>query len=412
MEADRLREKELVESEPLVPHRFYNPGKISWYNKRKGQPSYIHIEKTDWHIHFFSSAPGSSPPQGSSINLGFFDEEILDDIWYDEIAARLLDTKGQFIWSASPELYTLKYHELYQRARKELVKEKSQRRVSYFEISLLNNPHLDKEAIDVFQEKLAGSHRAEAKIHGRFMLDKTRVYPEFDEERFKIEPFEIPEDWCCYMAVDPSWKVTAAVLFAVPPPEHELGQHKIVYDEIYLENAIAIDFAETVKEKIDNREFQEFVIDRNMFLQTMVGSGESVGSQYVTAFEHFGIASAVNGCGFSFVIRDEKAGRNYVHKMMKEAPDGRPILLFMDGKVPNLVREIRGYQLKRQGNEYLDQPVKKRDDCADALRYGCSNGLEYVPPKMPVSVNSIDRLMRLFDAQEKSGAAISFGPKT
>jgi hypothetical protein len=413
---DRKRESEAVDADPLIPQRFYDKKDISWYTKRLNQPSMIYLKKSDWTIYFYSSAPGSSPPQGSAINAAWFDEEILDDVWYDEVSARLLSKNGWFLWSASPELSTPKYKDMYDRAVKEarVQADPGKRRISAFQLSLMNNPHLNQEARAGFIEKLQDSQRFASKVHGMFAFDESLVHPEFNEQLFTINAFPIPFNWTLRMAVDPGHAVCCVLFIATPPDnDPQWGGHRILYDELYIRKCDAEQFGLCVKEKTVDLVFHEFIIDQQGFRLTDIGGGRSVGDQYMEQMDKLGIESDINGSGFSFSIKDELAGRMHVKSWLRLMPDGKPKLLIMDGRCPNTVREFTRYQKQRQGGRIIDKPVTTKYHAMDVMRYLAANGCEYVQQAIretPTKMSHYEWLMSPDSPRKRANqAVIAFG---
>ncbi len=98
---DFARIKEARQAPPLIPPRQIQS--VAWEDKKAGVPSLVTLHN-GWEIHFFSS--NSAPPHGTQIDLAWFDEEILNQLWYAETAARLVDRNGRFLWSATPQAGT------------------------------------------------------------------------------------------------------------------------------------------------------------------------------------------------------------------------------------------------------------------------------------------------------------------
>ena len=96
---------------PLIDERAVKS--IAWESKKLGVPKKITMHN-GWEIVFYSSE--GPPPNGVDVDLVVFDEEITQKDWYDEMAARLLDRSGRFIWSATPQDSSDSLLSLYERA--------------------------------------------------------------------------------------------------------------------------------------------------------------------------------------------------------------------------------------------------------------------------------------------------------
>jgi hypothetical protein len=414
-EEDRKRENEAFDADPLIPERFYGGKKaISWYTPKLKQPSRVYIEKTDCTIYFFSS--DGDPPQGSAIDIAWMSEELLKSIWYDEVAARLLSRNGWFVWDAAPELSTPKYKDLYDRGVKEarVQADPAKRRISIFHLSLINNPHIDADARQNFIEKMQDSERFATKVYGVFAFDQSLVHPEFNEQRSTINAFPIPFNWTLRMAVDPGHQVCCVLFLATPPDDHpEYGGHRILYDELYIQKCDAEMYGLNVKEKTVGLKFYEFIIDQQGFRLTDIGSGRSVGDQYMEQMEKLEIESEINGAGFSFSIKDELAGRMHVKSWLREMPDGKPKLLIMEGRCYNTIREFRRYQKQRQGGIIIDKPVTTKFHAMDTMRYLAANGCDHVKVatnQAPEKLSHYEWLMSPDSPRKRANqAVIAFG---
>ena len=156
-------------SHPLVPRRFIKD--IAWENKKESLPKLIHLVN-GWEIHFFSSL--GKPPQGSSIDFAWFDEELIDQDWYPEITARLVDRSGYFLWSATPQAGTDQLFALHEEAERQAIFD-GPKRIEEFVIRLKDNTHLTAEQKAEFEAKLSEEER-QVRIEGEFVSLQARVF--------------------------------------------------------------------------------------------------------------------------------------------------------------------------------------------------------------------------------------------
>jgi hypothetical protein len=406
---DLEREAEAKPAPPLIPARCIE--NIAWEDKKNGVPAAVYLT-SGWEIRCFSSL--GKPPNGIDVDLSIFDEEITDPDWYPEIIARLLDRQGKFVWSATPQAGSDELYDLHERAVKErMLFEKGRRQVEEFILLLEDNPHIKEEDKLKFIQNLSEEERR-VRVQGDFAITSFKVYPEFSMPVHGIDLDEIPPHWTRYAAVDPGHQVCAVLFAAVPPPEE--GDMIVLYDELYLREADAIKFAENLKIKVGQDNFQAFIIDRHMAIHTELGRGKTVMQQYSEAMEEFGVKSAGTGSGFILGNDDVSGGIMAVHGAMRVRPDGTPKLRVRRGWLPNFEDEIRRYHKLRVNGVLTDKPNQKRNNhLADATRYLIMYEPQFVRAKAKKKDKAgaikafRDKEKRKSDAQ--GGAGVHLGPK-
>lgn len=72
-------------------------------------------------------------------------------------------------------------------------------------------------------------HRRARLYEGRWVAGEGTVYPEFDDARHVIKPFDIPADWPMYVAIDPGYDCPCAIVWIAVAPN---GCYYCI-DEIY-----------------------------------------------------------------------------------------------------------------------------------------------------------------------------------
>jgi hypothetical protein len=360
---DAGREKEAKLAPPLIPHRFVKS--VSWENKAAGIPNLVNLH-TGWEIAFFSS--DGKPPQGTIIDLAWFDEEIKDGDWYPEIAARLMTRRGRFFWSATPQAGTEQLFALHERAEIEAELEHP----SVVEIVALldDNRHLDELQKKGLYDKLTSEEERRVRIGGEFALLSTKVYPEFSLTAHGCDPFEVPFEWTSFAVIDPGRQVCAVLFASIPPPEDEKhGGHVYLWDELYLRDCDAAKFGREMKPKAGHRPFQAFIIDHHGSRVTDSGSGKSVEQQYSDALRENSVRCARTGHGFIWGSDDVDAGILAVKSWLHIRESGTPKL--------KVFRTLRAFldEMKRYRNardkfgEVIDKPLQRNNHLMDCLRY-------------------------------------------
>lgn len=364
---DLERETEARPAPPLIPPRMIRS--ISWYNKKLGQPEKVTLH-TGWEILFFSSL--GKPPQGTDVDLVWFDEEIEDQEWYPEMVARLADRMGRFIWSATPQAATEQLFDLHCRAEDgdELVEE--------FIIRLRDNPHIAQQAKEQMAAKLSEDERL-IRIEGEFAIHGLKVYPEFRKEIHCCPEFTIPEHWMRLVAIDPGRQVCAALFAAVPPPEE--GDFVYFYDELYIRSADAEKFGQGMELKCRHHSFRVFLIDSHGARIGEIGTGKSVEQQYSRALERHRVSSELTGHGFKWGSDDPEAGRLAFRGWLLVRPDSTTKLRVFRDRCPNFINEIERYHHKRVKGVITDEVEKKRDHLMDCARHLAMYDPKYHKPK-------------------------------
>lgn len=400
--ADAARAHTARPAPALIPKRMI--ADIAWENKKEGVPSKVKLT-TGWEITFFSSL--GKPPQGSDIDLWWFDEEIVDPLWFPEMSARTLDRQGRGIWSATPQAGTEQLYELHERAERERYDYKPS--IQEHVILLADNVHIREEDKQALAKDLSEDDRR-VRIEGEFAIISFRVYPEFNMLVHGKDLDIVPRDWCKYMIVDPGHQVCAVLFVAIPPDDSEV----VAYDELYLRDCDAMKFAINVAVKTKGDAIQASVIDPNMAVHTELGTGKTVGQQYSEALDSQDFAAIGTGVGFILGCDDTDAGLLAVHGLLRMGPDGKPRFRVIRGRCPHLEDEFKRYVKKRQAGVVIDQPNnRKNNHLMDNLRYLALFNPRWVKPRVgkPRQSPAMVAFRKKREKQKSQrGSTINLGP--
>jgi len=371
---DLARKAETRPSPPLIPARMIK--EVAWENKKEQIPVLVRLTN-GWEIHFFSSL--GKPPQGSAIDLWWFDEEIVDPEWFPELSGRVLDRRGRGIWSATPQAGTDQLFELHEKAEKErLHKPKEERLVEEFVALLSDNPHIGEKEKQIFEEMLDDEGKR-VRIGGDFALLGYKIYPQFNMSIHGIRDTMPDRNWCYYAYVDPGHSVCAVLFVAIPPPD--LPSMNLLYDELYIPECNAWKFADAMKHKTEGICFQEFVMDRHMAIHTELGIGKTVMQQYSEELAKRGVKSVATVSSFRLASDNIEAGIMAVQGLLRIRDDGTPKLRVAYDRLPNFEYEIRRYHRKRVGGVITDKPDAKRSNhLMDNLRYMAMHDPRWIQP--------------------------------
>lgn len=378
----KAREAEWEPSPPMIPKRLIKD--ISWESKKDNIWSKVTLYNDNEILAFPS---GGEPPNGVDVDLVLMDEEIIHRGWYPEMSMRLLDRKGRFVWSATPQNGNEQLWDLSKEA--EDCKDQENPRVQEFYMSLDANPHIDENQKKVAAEKF--KHNPEeyrVRILGEFALQSFKVFPSYNSQihgfDMKLLGGQIPSDWTKYMAVDPSVKRAAALFGACPPPTSEfyrrLGIRLLIYGEVIVSDSDARKFVEAIEPFMSGSLFQRFIIDGHGSKPRNAGTGMSNVHYYRTEFERKGYRSVETDSSFKWGS-DNIMGRVAAVRMALTIQNGAPALRVATGCVPMFEYEIGRYLRKRNNGFVQDEPDDRKDaDLMVCLQYLVADDPQWAEP--------------------------------
>lgn len=370
---DKARESEAKPAPPIIPPRLVES--VAWENKKESVPRKV-VLRNGWEISFFTS--GGKPPQGMDVDIVWFDEEITDPDWLPEMLARLLDRRGRFWWSATPQAGTDQFLMLSERAEEQRGWKKPQ--VEEFKFKTADNIHFSEEDRETLAADLTEEERA-VRLEGEFAALGFLMYPEFSMKVHGVDmPDGIPADWARYASIDPGNQVCAVLFAAVPPPS--FGDYVYFYDEIYIRNADIRKFGAAMKSKCQGQSIEAFIIDEHGSRRSEM-IGKTIRQQFSDELRRQDVASVRTKYGF-WSGSDDVLGRTMAFRSWLRPRDSAPPKLrVVRGMLPNFEHEIKYYRRRKIKNVVLDEPDARRnnhqmDNCGYLAH--CRQ-LRYVKPK-------------------------------
>jgi hypothetical protein len=365
---------------PLLPTNLIKG--VAWEDKKSGIPRKVLLHN-GWELLFFSSV--GEPRQGIDVDAAWFDEEIDHPSWYTETSARIIDRKGFFYWTATPQAGTQHLYDLHCRAHELEAAGVEDPPVREFHLTLLENPHLgEKEKRDFAAKLSADEYRI--RVLGDFALLGTRVYAEFAPRGpHGCDAFPIPSDWTRYIAVDPGRQVCAVLFAAVPPPGSPHAGRVFLYDELYIRQATAARFAEELRRKLGDQVVHKAIIDMRAGRITEIGSGVTHEEQYRRALAQAGVFRPGHLTGFTWSTAsggdDVRAGIEAVRAGLHLDAEGRSKWVVFRDSCPMLLWEAERYSYKKLPSGIVtDEPIKANDHLIDCWRYLAMARLPYRRP--------------------------------
>jgi hypothetical protein len=405
------RRLEWHDAPPLIPPDML-AGEPSWYSKNAGQPSIIRL-KNGTNFYFFSME--QAPPRGVPVGLGVFDEEAPGvDKWLSEFRARFISVMGRLIWSSTPESSTPTFYDLKTRSeRPDMAGKSPYKRTEFFELSIHDNPYLPPEGIEAASERLREDdpEAFAAKIDGEWTFRKFLVYPEFDENRHIIEPFDIEWRDSCYAIIDPGRTRNGTLFVALLHPEspHYLPEQPdrlVVFDELWMETAKFKGGEEGYGGIVHNRNdyvginastyakrfakkwtpykhwLEDITFDWKHGAKKEGEFDTEIMEQYREALELVSIIPRLKN--FVRAKHNIDYGIEEVSKHLAPHDNKPPKLVIMRGKAPHLAYEFKKYQRQQlkgaNGRLTPGKPIAKRNEMVDCVRYACCRGYTWVMP--------------------------------
>lgn len=317
----------------------------------------------------FLSAKGSDEArtkfQAAALDLVIIDEEIEEYIW-DELQSRMISTGGCFVISATlVESYDW-IVEL------EGLGEKGDPDVFLTRLRSDKNPYADTKHVNRLK-RLWDEDTQRVRIYGKSARAQGLVYQGFKKSH-RISPFTVPKQWPRYHAFDPGFRISAAIWGTVTP----FGQ-VIVYREYYKSQAelhqVASEFNYIERDEYIDR----LIIDDKSGSKTITGEPGPLTQMSMYHKRYYSPAIKFLHAGVEEVrnwLKITEAEGHYDYKL----DDGSTLSLpsnhrfFVFDNCINFFKEISGYRFKsvkdkKDANEPVDQPVKRRDHLMDCLRY-------------------------------------------
>ncbi len=177
---DLAREDLWTWAPPFIPEEYI--ADIVWHKTNKRVPRQVRLT-SGWVMYWHPS--GGTPRRGIEIDVGWFDEQITNALWFIEVIPRLLRRNGTLIWSATN-----------QTAGEELVK--LHRRVMAGEndvhettLYLEDNPFIS----DAAKQKMRNTYAAmsqedlDVRYYGKWSVFAERIYPLWDMYDLGVDGF-------------------------------------------------------------------------------------------------------------------------------------------------------------------------------------------------------------------------------
>jgi hypothetical protein len=315
---------------------------ISWHNKADEIPAELRLINGN-SVEFKAYEQGRKAFEGRAIDAFYGDEQCKSDseaIW-TEIQARLMDKNGFSAQSMTPII-----PQGWLQERIDGLPETDD--VFYADLNdnrRSRGGYIADEEIDQMISQWPAEVQ-ETRVKGRFAAFAGAVYKTFDRKIHVIEPFEIPQDWARYRAIDWGFNNPFACLWLARDPDRRW----YVYAEHYQARETLAYQAERIKEISGAEKYRVTWADHD--------------AQDRYEFQQLGIPTMP-------AKKDIHLGIEAVQAALKVHKDGKP-RLFIFKNCPHTTREMSGYKWAEgtETKDARDEPLKVNDHTCDCVRYG------------------------------------------
>ena len=246
----------------------------------------------------------------------------------------------------------------------------------FFDVSRVENPFTDA-GYAIWLNSLTGPLR-KAWRDGDWDAFAGMSFPEWNHDRHIIRPFDIPDSWPKWRAVDEG---TAAPFCAGWLTKNMDTKRIYIYREHYQAGLASKQQAEAIK--IGTPPAEEQVIkltyaDPSMFATEKQNKD---GKFFSTADEY-----QKNGVILTRADNNRLAGIRKVHNVLADLADGEPGLQVFEN-CPHLIEQMESLAADKSNPEDVD--TDQEDHAYDMLRYGLTNERAITEPRPKIMQNNI-----------------------
>lgn len=331
---------------------------------KKCSESDVQIITTDGSILTGKSADsGREKFQSASVDLVWIDEEPEVEI-YDECYQRTVDCGGRILLTLTPlkdiasGISTPWVYDLYEKWKQ------GQKDIDFVQLSVLDNPFVPEVEKGKLLERWANHPEERARLYGEFVQRSGMVYNTWKRTIHTIEPFVIPDDWPCWVSIDPSATGTTAGLRAHIAPNNDV----YLTGEYYEKEQVISEHAKNMLVRFGGRAVDFWIIDPKFGTQRNAETHKSNIQLYKEAGVPARLAQVDSDYGLN-------VSREYINAAT--LPAQRKPRLYVFNDLHNFIFEIEHYVWAFYGKGELrglskEKPVKRNDHLQNAFQYLCA----------------------------------------
>jgi hypothetical protein len=306
----------------------------------------------------------------------WIDEQIENEQHFVEAVRGLMRRSGLLLWSATPQTLNDQLWEI-----REMAEADPGGSVAFAcKLLLKDNPFISQEDKEAFYKALSPEDRI-VRWDGEYYRSTLRIYSSFDiMGPHGVDPFPIPDDWACFMVLDPG-RQAAGTLFVAVDPENK---HRWVYDGFELKMTDAGKWADEVARRVRSRVLEAVICDFKAGKQHGMGDHMTIAERWWGELEKRGIAPRMVNrkegmAGFFPGAADIPAREEALLSWMRVREDGpwagTSVLQVFRGQFPELEQQI-----KKASHQHGKRITKYESESLDCLEYAAAEGLWYHKP--------------------------------
>ena len=311
-------------------------------NNSQGVPIMV-IWRTGSITHLMSSEQEDDVFEGTTTGWAWIDEPVRRNIFV-ALKRGMLTTGGHIWLTCTPLDEPWIYEELYIPGVSAADPD-----IGVFEGSSDENIHISEEEKAEFRARLTADE-IEARWYGKFRHLSGRVFKSYNPEIHRIPSFDIPSHWPVYCAIDPHRNKPHAVVFIAVSPQNKF----YICNEIFY--------------KCEILALADYILDissqYNMIMTLIDTSAQESGWEKESA------RAILQRAGVRTRLAQKKnlkaSGITLINQLFASQE------LFVMEHCKRTHRELTNQVFKRNkrdGQQILEEPEKKFDDCVDCTRY-------------------------------------------
>ena len=235
--------------------------------------------------------------------------------------------------------------------------------------------------------------RKQAMLYGNWDIFDGQFFPEFDRNIHVIEPFDIPDSWNKYIALDYGLDMFAVIFVAV-----DTKGKAYVYNEIHKSNLIVSEARQILKSYMRNKEYKEIYAPPDLWNRNR-DTGKSTMEMFLEGGISFSKASNNREAGW-LAVKEWIKKKKTRHEQTGEEITTTNLYIFSNCK--NLIRCLPQLQHdEKNPNDVATEP-HEITHITDALRYFCVS-------RTSPSKEIIDRQKTFYDMLEEEPTNRDYG---
>ena len=204
---------------------------------------------------------------------------------------------------------------------------------------------------------------AQALRYGDFSVFAGQAFEEFEYDRHTCDPFDIPEHWPVWRAIDEGYTAPWVCLWFTQDPESE---RLYIYREAYQAGRTIKEQSEMIRRESRRSEFIGTWLRGLTWADPAMWAKKTVEDIVTSTADQY----IKYGIPLERADNARVAGKRKVHEMLRNKLDGRPGMIIFR-TCANLIRTLPVLPLDDSNLEDVD--TKAEDHAYDALRYGLTS---------------------------------------